>query len=193
MHRFTVAHPEVRLEVLDRMELGGGLSLFETRIQSDRRGSWREELLTLPGVKDVEQIDSTEGSEVCRIFFRGKTFTPLLKRLRLVGQFPFPVNNGVATWNVAGPEGKVRELLKNLATQSAGFHVDSVRHGPLLRNPSALTPHQQEILHHAQVAGYFDVPRRISLTRLASKEGVAISTLSVTLATIEKKILEPHA
>jgi predicted DNA binding protein len=42
------------------------------------------------------------------------------------------------------------------------------------------------------IEGYFDVPRRISLTRLATKVGVATSTLSVTLALIEKKILEPH-
>ncbi len=39
--------------------------------------------------------------------------------------------------------------------------------------------------------GYFEVPRRISLTKLAPKIGVSMSTLSVTLAVIEKKILEP--
>jgi hypothetical protein len=53
-----------------------------------------------------------------------------------------------------------------------------------------MTPRQQEILQRALAAGYFDVPRRISLTELAVRIGVATSTLSVTLAVIEKKIVE---
>ncbi|MGI0054942.1 MAG: helix-turn-helix domain-containing protein [Thermoplasmata archaeon] len=73
------------------------------------------------------------------------------------------------------------------------FHVESVHHGSLARTPSTLTVRQEEILRRALAEGYFDVPRRISLTALAPKIGVAMSTLSVTLAVIEKKILEPRA
>ena len=174
------------------MEVGKGLTMVEVHVSSEGGGGWSEEVRTLPGVKDVELIDATEGSETFRVFFRGRTFITLLKRLGLVRHFPFPIHDGVATWTVVGPEGKVRLLLKQLERQGTGIHVDAVRHGPLARGSPLLTPRQQQVLHRAMAEGYFDVPRRISLTELAPKLGVAISTLSVTLAVIEKKILEPH-
>jgi hypothetical protein len=192
MQPFTVAHPEVRLEVLDRMELGDDLTMFETQILSRTGRGWSEEIRSLSGVADVDLIDATEGAEVCRVTFRGKTIVPLLKRLKLFGHLPFPVHDGVATWSVVGPEHRVREFLKNLEGEYTGVQVDSVHRGPLSQRPSLLTPRQQEVLRRAMIEGYFDVPRRISLTRLATKVGVATSTLSVTLALIEKKILEPH-
>ncbi|EQD73350.1 Bacterio-opsin activator, HTH domain protein [mine drainage metagenome] len=180
------------MEILDRLEVGKGLTMIEAHVLSKEGGGWSEEVRSLPGVKDVELIDATEGSEVFRVFFRGRTFIPLLKKLRLVRHFPFPIQNGVATWTVVGPEGKVRLLLKQLEGGATGVHVDAVHHGPLPRGTALLTSRQQEVLHRAMAEGYFDVPRRISLTELAPKLGVAISTLSVTLAVIEKKILEPH-
>jgi hypothetical protein len=190
---FTVAHPEVRLEILDRLEVGKGLTMVEARAISVDSTRIVDEIRGLPGVESVELIDAVEGSEEFRVLFRGKTFIPMLKRLRLVRHFPFPIQNGVAAWTVVGPEAKVRALLKSLETESGGVRVDSVRHGPLRKGLALLTPRQQEVLRRAMAEGYFDVPRRISLTELAPKIGVAISTLSVTLAVIEKKILEPHS
>jgi predicted DNA binding protein len=175
------------------MELGDGLTMLEVHIQSPQGGSCAEEVRALPGVEALEVIDATEGSEVLRVSFRGKTFLPLIKQLKLLRHFPFPIQDGVATWTVVGPEGKVRELLKKLETEAAGVKVEAVHHGPLPRGSPLLTPRQQEILHRAMIEGYFDVPRRISLTELAQRMGVAISTLSVTLAVIEKKIVEGHA
>ncbi len=170
-----------------------GLTMLEVLILSHGGGGWGEEIRALPGVHNVELIDATQGAQVFRVFFRGKTFIPLLKRLGIVRHFPFPIENGVAKWTVVGPEGKVRSLLKRLGDEASGFYVEAVRHGSVPRGSPLLTPRQQEVLRRAMAEGYFDVPRRISLTELAPKLGVTISTLSVTLAVIEKKILEPHA
>lgn len=192
MQQFTTDHPEVRLDVLDRLELGAGLTLLEVRVVSPQEGNWSEEIRSLKGVQDVEVVAASGGSETCRVYFRGTTFIPLIKRLRLLRHFPFPIENGVATWTVVGPSSKVKQLLRVLESDTPGVQVDAVRHGPLPENLALLTPRQHEILRIAMREGYFDVPRRISLTELAPKVGVAISTLSVTLAVIEKKILEPH-
>jgi predicted DNA binding protein len=192
MQPFTVRHPEILLEVLNRMELRAPLTMFETRIRSSAGGDWSEEIRNIPGVTKIEVIDATEGSEVCRVVGRGKTIVPLLKRLRLLDQFPYPVHEGVAVRTVTGPQRRIREFLKDLETESTGLHVESVHHGAPLPRHSHLTPRQQEILSRAMIEGYFDVPRGISLTELAAKVGIAISTLSVSLAVIERKIMELH-
>lgn len=193
MHRFTVAHPEARLEVVDRLEMGGGVTMLEVRVSAFEGGGWSEEVRSLPRVKDVELLSAAEGAETFRVYFRGHTFIPLMRRLGLVRHLPFPVQNGVATWTFTGPQTKVRALLRSLEKATQGVRVEALRHGPFVQGSSLLTPRQQEVLRRAMAEGYFDVPRRVSLTELAARLGIAISTLSVTLAVIEKKILEPHA
>ena len=196
MCRFTVAHPDLRMDVLNRLDLGRGSTLLEVCIsapEDPEGGGWSEEIRRLPGVQDVELLGATGNSETCRVFFRGATFLPLLKHLRLAQHLPFPIRDGVATWNVVGPEVKVRALLDTMGKATGRVRVLAVRHGPSSSEPALLSPRQEEVLHRALAEGYFDVPRRISLTQLASKMGVAISTLSVILAVIEKKIIEARA
>ncbi len=193
LQAFTTSHPDVRIEVQDRMEVGRGLVLMELQVLGPAHGGWSEEIRGLPGVRDVELISASEGSELCRVVFRGRGFLPLLKRLRLLRHLPFPVQAGVATWTVVGPGRKVRRLLDELARESTRVHVEAIHPGALAKGSTGLTARQQEILRRAMAEGYFDVPRRISLTALAPKIGVALSTLSVTLAVIERKVLEPHA
>lgn len=192
LQRFTVGNTDVRVEVLDRMELGSGLTVLEVHVTAPTGGGWSEAIRSLPGVKDVELQSAGEGAETLRVFFRGPTFIPVLKRLGLLRHFPFPVQAGIATWTVVGPEAKVRSLLRTLEGEPGRANVEAVRHGTFPAGPALLTARQQEILRRAMAEGYFDVPRRISLTELAPKIGVAISTLSVTLAVIERKVLQPH-
>lgn len=192
MADFTRAHPDLRLELVDRLEVGRHLILLELRLTSDERIDWGKKLRELPSVKEAEFLEATGNSEVYRVLITDRTFLPIVKKLKLFRHFPIPIQNGVASWAVVGPESKVRGLLATLETSHIHYELVSVRSGPLQRLSSSLTPRQQEILRRALAEGYFDVPRRVSLTRLAPKIGVATSTLSVTLAIIEKKIVESH-
>jgi len=192
MYQFTTAHPSVQLDVVDRLEVGRGRVLFEVRVSSERPESWTEEIRRLPEVRDVELIDATERSSTYRVLFAGPTFIPLAKRLKLPRQFPFPVRDGVATWTVVGAEQKVRRMLQDLSASGVPMRVESIRRGALGEVSGNLTDRQRDVLRQAISEGYFDVPRRTSLTELAARVGVAPSTLSVTLAVIEKKIVESH-
>ncbi len=136
MRTFTKSHPDLRLEVSDRLEIGNRLTLLEVRVVSNERTAWDEEIRRFPLVREVETIDRSDGAVTYRVVFQGRTLIPLLKRLRLLRHFPIPVQDGVATWTVIGPEGKVRGLLKSLEESKVAYQVESVHHGPLPRNPS---------------------------------------------------------
>jgi HTH DNA binding domain len=191
MATLTRAHPSVRVDVMDRLEISARRVLFDLQLPSKPRVDWNEELRKLSGVEAVELIDADSRYEIYRVIFTGRTFVPLVKRLRILRRFPFPVQDGVATWIVVGPESRVRGLITNLRRSRIAFSVDSLRRGLRTEARQLLTPRQREVLGHAIADGYFDVPRRVSLTKLATRLGVAASTLSVTLAVIEKKIVEP--
>ena len=189
---FSLTHPDLHLELIDRLEVGRGLTLIEVRVQGTDAGDWGAEIRALPNVVDVEVISAAEESGLYRVIYRGDPFISLLRTLQLLRHFPIPIHRGMETWTVVGPEPKVRRLLQKLQSESTGVPVESVRHSPRSSRASSLTPRQLEILRRALAEGYFDVPRRVSLTELAPRIGVAISTLSVTLAVIEKKVLEPY-
>lgn len=177
----------------NRLELHRHLTVFEVELSPVDGQSWSESIRALPGVVDVELLGVSSDTELCRVFFRGETVAPVIKRFGLVRQFPFPVRAGVATWTVVGPERKVRGLLDALKRGRWPVQIESVRGGTVETNRYGLTARQREILRRAVSEGYFDVPRRISLTELAERIGVAVSTLSVSLSVIERKIVAYHA
>lgn len=189
----TKAHPDLDIRVRGRLDLRRGLTLFEVELSPADGHNWSETIRRLPGVVDVELLSASDDSELCRVFFRGETVAPVIKRFGLIRQFPFPVRGGVATWTVVGPERKVRGLLDALRSRPWPVEVESVRGGTPETNRYGLTTRQREILRRALAEGYFDVPRRVSLTELAERVGVAVSTLSVSLSVIERKIIAHHA
>ncbi len=187
--RFTHAHSRVRVEVLDRLEMRRGETMFTVRISPGGAVGWRSKLKALAGVRAVETLHASDAEELDRVFFRGPTYVPLLRELGLVRQFPFPIEDGVAHWTVVGPSAKVRALAGRLRAAREAAEIDRVRPHAAVDRSAVLTPRQREVLGFALRSGYFEVPRRISLTRLAKNVGVATSTLSVTLAVIERKVL----
>jgi predicted DNA binding protein len=189
----TRAHPAVRVEVLDRLEISPGRILFDVQLPPSPKIDWGRELRTQRDVESVELIDANPQTEIYRVLFVGRTFVPLVKKLRVLRRFPFPVQNGVATWLVVGPNARVRNLLRALRQSRVSFKIDSIRRSFRSDVSALLTVRQREVLHRAVSEGYFEVPRRITLSALAARMGVASSTLSVTLAVIEKKIVEPLA
>lgn len=192
LRALSMRNPSLQIDVTDRLDVGRSLTLFEVRIPTEDVGGWGPEIRKLPYVREVALVGMLPGAGVYRVLFAGPTFLPILKRLRLMQHLPFPVRDGFATWSLVAPERKIRQLIRELDSDRTVYQVESVRPGPVRRVPSSLTPRQQEVLQRAVAEGYFDVPRRISLTKLAARLEIAASTLSVTLAVIEKKILEPH-
>lgn len=189
----TRAHPDLDVRVRNRLELHRRLTVFEVELSPADGHNWSETIRALPGVVDVELLSTGGDIELSRVFFRGERVAPVIKRFGLVRQFPFPVRRGFATWTVVGPEPKVRGLIAALQDQRWPVQIESVRGGTVEENRYGLTSRQREILRRALAEGYFDVPRRITLTELAERVGVAVSTLSVSLSVIERKIVAYHA
>ncbi len=163
--------------------------MFTVKISPAGPNGWRSRLESLAGVRAVETLHVSDSEEIDRVFFRGPTYVPLLRAFGLVRQFPFPIEDGVAHWTVVGPSAKVRALAVHLRGAREVAEIERLRPPSGAHRSTALTPRQRELLRFALSSGYFEVPRRISLTRLARNVGVATSTLSVTLAVIERKVL----
>jgi predicted DNA binding protein len=114
----------------------------------------------------------------------------LYRRLRLPIHFPLRIQAGVITWEVVARYADFQVILKYARSVDPGASVVSIRRGPLRSHLPMLTDVQQKLLNQAMAAGYFAVPRGITLTELARKLERSKSSISESLALIEKTLME---
>jgi predicted DNA binding protein len=189
LHRFTTRNPEFRLELFDRVPIAPRRSLAEVRFHGPRDPGWEAEFQQMPGIEQIEVLEQDELSALCQIIHVTPPWLATARRLRVIWRHPIWVMEGVARWEVVGTEDRVRELLSTIAPTVENVRVDAIVRGAGERPTETLTPRQSELLRRAVNEGYFDVPRRISLTELAGRLSVCKSTLSERLAIVERKLI----
>ena len=122
---------------------------------------------------------------------RVETDAPLLllaaKRSRLPIEMPLDIEDGVAEVEVTGEHERVAEMGRRLREVGLEFEVERVRQRV---NPARLlTDRQRELLLAAVDLGYYDVPRRATLTEVADHVGIAKSTCSETLQRVQRTVI----
>ena len=111
-----------------------------------------------------------------------------IKPIREVGVIPnspFEVRDGWVDWTIECAADKSRELVQLLRDGEIPYRVISTR----TTGTRMLTPRQRFVFDSALNEGYWDSPRRITLTVLAELLNVSKSTLSVQLHKIEGVVL----
>ncbi len=151
-------------------------------------------------LQDIESSPDVQGVDVISRDLEGATLhvvadlrqpNVFLKAigLGLIPEFPIFVKAGHFTPIVAAKEESVMKLYDQFRSDFPGTTILSIRKETTEGMKHLLTPHQLEIYRTALASGYWDVPRRISITMLASVLGVSKSTLSKTLAIVESKLM----
>ena len=100
-----------------------------------------------------------------------------------------PLNSEVqpASWRfIARKTSDFRQVLTRLSKEGIETRIEDV--APLERK-ATLTGRQKEIMATAVAQGYFEFPRKISLTGLSELVGVKPSTLSEILRSAERRIM----
>jgi predicted DNA binding protein len=108
----------------------------------------------------------------------------------IIIKFPVPVEDGIATFQINSTRENVDAFIDALNMKGIKTELKSV--GGYTNedvDERELTPRQQEIYKRAKDSGYYDSPRRVSLTDLAEQIGMAKSSLSSLLQRIHKKLL----
>jgi predicted DNA binding protein len=139
------------------------------------------------GIEDVRTI-STQQFAVDIIAGGGGFLKPLLT-VGVIPHTPFEVRDGWVDWTIACAQGKVRALIAGFDEEEIPYRLVSTR-GVSSR---MLTQRQRLVFDVATREGFYDVPRRISLTALAAKLNVAKSTLSAQLQRIESTVIHAFA
>lgn len=104
-------------------------------------------------------------------------------------QTPFEVRDGRATWEVTTTSDRLSALGSRLDSAGIAYEVTYVgddRPGP---GETLLTDRQREVLLAAAAQGYYDTPRRTTLTAVSESLGISKATGSDVLHRAEGRIL----
>lgn len=104
---------------------------------------------------------------------------------------PYGTGGSQGEWRVLVKDSEqLRSLMANLESRGVMASVGGVSR---VKRDTGLTARQEEILAKAISLGYFEFPRRISITGLSQKVGVKPSSLSQALRAAESKIMGAYA
>jgi predicted DNA binding protein len=98
--------------------------------------------------------------------------------------------NGSIQWNILAPNASdLRELVEKIKTLGGEVKVEKVS---VLRTASELTVAQERVLQLAFELGYYDIPKRTNLDRLAKRLEISKATLDVMLRRAQRKLVASH-
>jgi len=188
--RFGRRHPRVRLQVLNRSELAPGVSVGDHWIDGATPGGWQKEIESYPDVLHVELLSEMADGCLYRITFRNPAVIEKYRELQLPLPLPLWLQGGFVDWEIAARPPALRELLRFAHRVDPRARVLSLRRPPLRAHLPSLSEAQHELLAKAMRWGYFAVPRGCTLTELARRLGRSKSTVSESMAVLEKKLIE---
>ncbi|QSW98790.1 helix-turn-helix domain-containing protein [Haloterrigena alkaliphila] len=103
-------------------------------------------------------------------------------------ELPVEIVDGEATIEVTGSRDRLAQLAEQLENFGLQYRIEHVRER--LHESQLLSERQLEVVVAAVREGYYDTPRRCSLTELAGQLDIAKSTCSETLHRAEEAIIK---
>jgi hypothetical protein len=176
--------------VLNRTELTPGRSVSDYWISGDPPGAWAQEIAAFPDVGKVDILAEMGDGCLYRITYNDPPIVVVYQRLRLPIQFPLRVQGGYIAWEIVARYAEFQEIMAHARRVDPEMSIVSIRRRPLRSHLPMLTEAQHELLTQAMAAGYFAVPRGITLTALARRLERSKSGLSESIAHIERKLFE---
>jgi predicted DNA binding protein len=186
---FTRDHPELVLEGTHLVALPGGDFLGEFEIHGSSN-DWTHEIGESPDVVEVENFEKGAESGRYRVRFHRSIAAALAAEHEIIVRFGSTSKNGILGFEMIARPSQMRRLIQALAKEGKDPRLVSIRRDSLRSVPLLLTPIQRTLFRQALAMGYFDVPRRITLTALAKEVSRSNSSVSETLAVVERKLAE---
>lgn len=165
--------------------------------------------ISVPGGKAADLIGDLEGKRVFKKIYAGQTDEEPSRSICIAildrpavchsvsdsGAFcltcPYSSPEGDGRWNVLVKDSEqLKELLAQLEANDVKASIAGLSE---VRREEELTKRQVEVLQNAIHLGYFEFPRRLSLTQLSERLGIKPSTLSQVLRAAEGKVIAKYA
>lgn len=102
---------------------------------------------------------------------------------------PFEIRDGEATWEITTSSARLSALGERLDEAGIAYDLGSVTDEPVETADRMLTERQREVVVVAAEQGYYETPRRATLTEVSESLGISKATGSDVLHRAEGKVM----
>lgn len=185
--RLTRRYPETALRVHNARTSGGvGIALVE--LTGETANAVIEELDAMDEVRAVDAFDRRSDRALIQLEVAFPMMLLPVEASAAPIRMPFDILDGVVTWEVVATHERLSNLADQLDLFGIPFEVERINTEVGLDR--LLTGRQAHVVQAALKAGYYDSPRRCTLTELAESLDLAPSTCSETLHRAEERIIK---
>lgn len=182
------AHPDAVFKIMTAVP-DDGAAFALIKLQTTTPDALLESIENHEEITDLAVIQQTEQEVTIQV----ETVSPPLLHLSAQAsgmpiEFPVAISDGTATVDVTGSHERLSELASQLRNFDLTFDIKYIQER--LHTTQLLSETQQELVLKAVELGYYDTPRRCSLTDVADAAGIAKSTCSETLHRAEETIIK---
>src|SRR5271157_513988 len=142
-----------------------------------------------PTVLSMHKWEAQENRALLNVKSEDSFLVRALLQSECILKYPVIFQDGKGTWELLSPRNRVDYLLSLLERHKIQFRLQSIETFSDKDNPVSLTKRQEMVRELALKYGFYDIPRRISLTELAKKLKIATSTLSGILRRISRTLV----
>jgi hypothetical protein len=190
-HEILMGASDVTVRILAHVPAGDGRVWEEAELVGAKWPERLDAMRKLPAMRGLTLLEQAPDKARVRLDLDE---CPLLHAVNASGvlpRFPFQLRDGADEWLIISEREQAERFVGDLRTRGVQVEIASSRE---YRPNATLTDRQRELMQAAIAQGYYEVPRRVTLTELARRLKVAKSTLSETLARGERHLLnELHA
>lgn len=141
-----------------------------------------------PNVCDTTTVQQTPTERVIQVETEASTVMAAADTANVPVTYPVLLRDGTARIRITASRERLSEFGAALDTAGLSYTVTSVQQ--TTEYCPVLTERQSEVLETAVSCGYYETPRRCSLTELADEVGIAKSTCSGILKRIGTALVE---
>ncbi len=187
IQQVSVAHPETTFTVLAAIP-GQDSGFALVTITGPNVSAVLESMGAHTQLASLSVVEQTNGEATVHL----ESTRPLLlgssRESGMPIEHPVEIVDGQATLEVTGTRDRLSDLVTQLEQFGLHYRVESVRDEFL--TSQLLSERQRELLFAAVEQGYYDTPRKCTLTELADEQGIAKSTASETLHRAEEVVIK---
>ena len=187
--KFSRSYPSLQFKLLSMLPISKNQGYCLLQIEGTNINQFWEKFEQFYDSKNFHLIFKDEKSIALNIVIQEPWVLNMIVEAQAVLHFPIIIHDGIALFELIAPRVKIEQLFSHSNWKKLDISIKQI--GQYCAD-TVLSPRQTEILTKALANGFFEIPRRISLSDFAKDIGISATALSGNVRRITQKLGENY-
>ncbi|MBN2153899.1 MAG: helix-turn-helix domain-containing protein [Candidatus Lokiarchaeota archaeon] len=189
MFRLSKLYPNLIFKNISMLPIADNMGNTLVEVSGSRAQQLLGDMEGEPNVASARIVLDTPEQVIINVHVNEAIVLNLLGETKVIVDYPIVFQDGHGFLTLIGGRGDVDALLTRFEERGIIFTVKSIGG---ISSKEILSERQKEVLVRSLKAGFFETPRRVSLTELAREFDVSPTALSEMIRRLSKRLAEHY-